>query len=208
MQTNSRQRRFISTVIVAVATLTTLGLWVAPANAAEVPVGELPEYPALEAMANPDGSPSTAEFSIGAGQYRGPDGERITIATAATYTCILSVDTPHWSAGAASVIAKPRVACMGPTSSIPIRVQGLLGKTSVNSIPTLSIVAESNYVQNVSVTSMTTFGTRQTWYVPRDGSGTHISRGAYFRGSASAAASAPLLPINIPAAASAFVYVP
>ncbi|WP_236968807.1 hypothetical protein [Microbacterium aurantiacum] len=178
------------------------------ASADEIPIDQLPEYPALDAMANPDGSASVAEFTIEAGQYRGPDGERITIAATASYTCILTVDNPHWSSGSQSVIAKPRVACKGPVSTIPIRVQGLLGKTSANSIPTLRTVAESNYVNNVTVNSSTVFGPRQTWYVPREGSGTRISRGAYFRGSASAAASAPLLPFNIPNAASQFLWVP
>lgn len=198
-----------------VAAAVTAGILVAaslaignPASASETPIDQLPEYPALNAMTNPDGSATVSEFKIQAGQYRGPDGERITIAASASYTCILTVDNPHWSSGSQSVIAKPRVACMGPTSTIPIRVQGLLGKTVVNSISTIQIVAESNYVNNVTVNSSTSFGPRQTWYVPREGSGTHISRAAYFRGSASAAASAPLLPINIPAAASQFLYVP
>jgi hypothetical protein len=73
---------------------------IGPAAAATVPVGDLPDYPALEALTNPQGGPSVVEFSIDAGQYRGPRGERITIAFSATYTCILSVDNPHWSTGA------------------------------------------------------------------------------------------------------------
>lgn len=193
----------------AIAAIAMIGSSSLPASAAESSVDDLPEYPTLQAMLNPDGSAQPTTFSVEAGQYRGPQGERITVAASGTWTCILTVDTPHWSSGAASVIAKPRVACRGANpSSIPIRVSGLLGKTSVNSISSLQIVASSEYVQNVQVTSSTTFGPKQTWYVPAQGSGVHISRGAYFRGSASAASSAPLLPFNIPSAASSFLYVP
>ncbi len=179
----------------------------AQVKAVGVAVKDLPEYPALEAIATPGSGPQEVEFSIDAGSYRGPDGEQINVAKAATYTCVLSVDNPHWSSGSGSVIAKPRVACKGPTSTIAIRVLGYLGKTSQNSISSISIVAQSDYSQNVTVTSTTNYGPKQTWYVPRQGSTTKISRGAYFRGSASAAPAPPLLPFNIPGAASTFLWV-
>ena len=82
-----------------------------------------------------------------AGAYRGPDGERIEVAKAATFTRVLSVDSPHRSSGAGSVIVKPRVACKGPSTTIPIRVIGYLAKSSKESIPSLRIVAESDYTQ-------------------------------------------------------------
>lgn len=170
-------------------------------------VDSLPEYPALDALATPDSGSQEVEFSIEAGAYRGPDGERIEVAKAATFTCILSVDSPHWSSGARSVIVKPRVACKGPSASIPIRVIGYLAKSSKESIPSLRIVAESDYTQRVTVNSKASYGPKQTWYVPRQGSSTKISSGAYFRGSASASAVAPFTPFNIPAAASDFRWV-
>ncbi len=179
----------------------------ATVDAVGVNVESLPEYPAINAIATPDSGPQEVEFSIDAGAYRGPEGERIEVAKAATYTCILSVDNPHWSSGAGSVIAKPRVACKGPTSTVAIRVLGYLGKTSQNSISSLTIVAQSDYTQNVTVTSTTSYGPKQTWYVPKQGSSTKISRGAYFRGSASASPAPPLLPFNIPGSASAFLWV-
>lgn len=147
------------------------------------------------------------------GAYRGPDGERIEVAKAATFTCISSVDCPHWLSGAGSVVVKPRVACKGPSTTIPIRVIGYLAKSSKESIPSLRIVAESDYTQRVAesdytqrvtVNSKTSYEPKQTWYVPRQRSSTKISSGAYFRGSASASAVAPF---NILGTASDFRWV-
>lgn len=198
-----------SAILIATFTMLSVAIMPTASNAASADsMEDLPEYPALEALMNPDAGPQEIEFSIEAGSYRGPDGERITIAKSATYTCLLTVDNPHWSTGAQSVIAKPRVSCKGPSSTIPIRVYSMLGKTAVNSIPSMTIVAESDYVQNVVVTSGLAFGSTTTWYVPAQNSSTKVSRGAYFRGGASAAPSAPVLPFNIPSAASQFLYVP
>lgn len=139
-----------------------------------------------------------------AGAYRGPDGERNEVAKAATFTCISSVDSPHLSSGAGNVIVKPRVACKGPSTTIPIRVIGYLAKSSKESIPSLRIVAESDYTQRVTVNAKTSYGPKQTWCVPRQSSSTKISSGAYFRGSASASA---VVPFNIPGAPSDFRWV-
>lgn len=180
---------------------------IATVNPAGADVDSLPEYPAIDALTTPGSGPQEVEFSIEAGAYRGPDGERIEIAKAATFTCILSVDSPHYSSGAGSVIVKPRVACKGPSASIPIRVIGYLAMTSKDSIASLRIVAQSDYTQRVTVNSKTNYGPKQTWYVPRKGSPTKFNGGAYFRGSASATATAPFTPFKIPGAASEFRWV-
>lgn len=152
---------------------------------------------------DPSGAETVSTFTVGAGTYKVDGAPNVTLSAAATYTCTGKTDSPHWSSGSASVIAKTRVTCAGPSGTIPIRVYSLLGRTTQNNISTLKIVAESNYVQNVVVNLGTT-----TWYVPAQNSGTHIPAQAYFRGSHSGSGEPPLLPFNISAAASNFLWVP
>ena len=179
----------------------------AAARTAPTPIADLPELPAIEALYTSAPTATVVQYSLRAGEYQGPNGERIAVRTSATYTCLLSVDSPHWSTGAQSVIAKPRVQCKGPTSKIPMRVVSLLARSSTNSIPALRPVATSDYVLTVTVNSTVTWGPRQTWYVPAQNSPVKIGRGAFFRGAASASPSAPLLPFSVPGAASAFIWV-
>lgn len=181
---------------------------IAATELSSVEMSELPEYPALEVITSPDAGPQEVEFTVPAGVYRGPDGEVISVSRAISHVCELQSDTPHWSTPGQTVLFKPRVRCKGQVGVIPIRVNGLLGRTSVNSISTLRIVAESDYTQNVQVTSNTVYGPRTTWYVPRLESSTKISRSAYFRGSSSAIPAPPLIAFNIPAHASQFLWVP
>ncbi|MCS5487358.1 hypothetical protein NY588_09485 [Curtobacterium flaccumfaciens pv. beticola] len=176
-----------------------------PAQADEAATPEqLPQF-ALQALTGPDDT-STSTFTVPAGKYTDAAGKTRTFAAQATWVCNGKTDNPHWSKGAASVIAKTRVTCKGPTATVPIRVESLLGRTTHNSINSLQIVAESNYVQNVAADPNGLMS--QTWYVPAQGSATHIARNAYFRGSHSGQAAPPLKPFNIGAAASAFLYVP
>ena len=179
-----------------------------PASAKVTPVEDLPEFPALEALFDGNKSATVVQYSVQAGDYRGPSGERVTVQASATYVCKLTVDNPHWSTGARSVITKPRVQCKGPTSTIPMRVYGVLARTTTNSIPSLVVVASSDYIQNVTVTSATNWGPLATWYVPAQTSSQKIARGAYFRGAASASPAPPLVPFSVPGAASAFLWVP
>lgn len=200
---NTRLAWVLGTMLLVAATLQPA----AAAEATKTPVDDLPELPAIEALFDSAPTATVVQYSLRAGEYRGPNGERITVRTSATYTCLLSVDSPHWSIGAQSVIAKPRVQCKGPTSKIPMRVVSILARSSTNSIPSLRIVATSDYVLPVTVNSAVTWGPRQTWYVPAEDSSVKISRGAFFRGAASASPSAPLLPFSVPGAASDFRWV-
>ncbi|MBD8729364.1 hypothetical protein [Frigoribacterium sp. CFBP 13707] len=172
-----------------------------PAVAAET--GGDQKFPAMQMIMDESGQPTTSTFTVDPGTYS-VDGTETVLRAAATYTCSGKTDSPHYSKNGGSVIAKTRVNCSGPSGVIPIRVYSLLGKTSTNNISTLKIVAESNYVQNVTVNSPTP----QTWYVPAQGSPTKIAAGAYFRGSHSGAGAPPLQAFNIGAAPSSFVYVP
>lgn len=174
-----------------------------PATASDDSAPATQEFPAQQILMDPSGAQTTSTFTVAPGRYTVKGGADVTLAAAATYTCTGKTDNPHYSSGAASVIAKTRVTCSGPAGNIPIRVYSLLGRTTQNNVSTLAIVAESNYVQNVAVNIGTT-----TWYVPAQNSGTHIPRAAYFRGSHSGQGAPPLIPFTIGAAASSFIYVP
>lgn len=145
-----------------------------------------------------------SEFTITvpAGTYRDGAGVTRSFAKAATWTCVGRSNNPHWSKGSNGVIAKAQISCTGSSATLPIRVQQYLGRTTQNNISTLQIVRESNYVQNVSVNT----GWSSPWYVPALGT-SGAPRGAYFRASHSGQASAPLLPLNIGAGHSVFLYV-
>lgn len=194
--------RKLGSLIVLGALIVGVGLSASPAFASEAEPGDQ-EFPALSMLMDPSGAETTSTFTVEPGNYVTKDGQRLSVAAAATYQCTGKTDNPHWSSGSASVIAKTRVTCTGPTATIPINVYSMLGKTSQNSVSSLSIVATSQYTQNVVVNAGAT-----TWYVPAEGSGTKISRGAYFRGSHSGAGAPPLIPFNIGAAASDFIWVP
>lgn len=145
----------------------------------------------------PDG---TFEVSVGAGEYVDASGARRSFAARTVWTCALKTHNPHYSSGAKGVIAKATVSCTGDFAVLPIRVYMMLGRTTTNSISSLKVVKESNYTQNVTVN-----GSGRTWYVPQTGNG--ATRGAYFRASSSAQPAPPLIPFNIPAHASAFLWV-
>jgi len=173
----------------------------ASAASAEPTPLPLPNF-AMDAM-TADGKPATSEFVVPAGTYKDAAGKVVTLRDPQVYTCNGKTDSPHWSSGSSSVIAKTRVTCTGPTNlTLGVGVYSLLGKTAQNNVASLVIVAESNYQQNV-----VSNGGAQTWYVPATGSGTHISRGAYFRGSHSGQIQVPAMG-GIGAAASQFLYVP
>ena len=177
-----------------------------PAGAEQVPPG--PEAPAETALMSPGSSTSEVVFAVPATSTSRSEGG-VAAAAASSYTCLLTVDNPHWSNGSASVIAKSRVRCKGPSGTIPVQVQMYLGKTAYNDVATMGIVAQSLYTQYVQVTSTVNWGPTTTWYVPALNSGTHISRAAYFRASASANTAPPLLPLTAPpSAASSFLWVP
>jgi len=164
------------------------------------PTAEATPMEPLEMLAAED-APTTLTFEVG------PDDNLLDsngdpIPSNSVYRCTGSVNNPHWSKKAGSVIAKTKILCKGPASRIPIRVYSLLGKTPVRSISSLKIVAESNYVQNVTI------GKVKPWYVPRKKDSTKIPAGAYFRAASSGRAEPPLKPINIGKAASRFVFVP
>lgn len=161
----------------------------------------LPDF-AMHAM-TASGEPVTSEFVVPAGTYKDAAGKVITLSGPQTYTCRGKTDNPHWSSGANSVIAKTRVTCAGPTNlTLGVGVYTLLGKTAQNNVGTLKIVAESNYRQNV-----VSNGAEVTWYVPAANTGTHIARGAYFRGSHSGQIEVPGIG-GIGSGASTFLYVP
>lgn len=122
----------------------------------------------------------------------------------ATYEYVGQANNPHWSTGTGGVIAKTVVTCSGPDGNIPVRVQSLLGKTGQDSVGSLQIVAESNYVQNVPVGVL---GQPQTWYVPEVGAPT-VGGDAYFRASHSVAGSPPLNTEIMGSGQSNFLYVP
>lgn len=145
----------------------------------------------------PDG---TFQVSVEAGEFVDASGVRRSFAAKSVWTCALKTHNPHYSSGAKGVIAKATVSCTGEFAVLPIRVYIMLGRTTTNSISSLKIVKESNYTQNVTVN-----GAGRTWYVPQTGNG--ATRGAYFRASSSAQPAPPLIPFNIPAHASAFLWV-
>ncbi len=176
-------------------------LLAAPAHADAASPDKLPEF-AVQALTSTDGA-STSTFSVPAGTYTDASGTARTFAAKAQWVCTGKTDSPHWSKGAASVIAKTRVSCKGPTANLPIRVESLLGRSASNNVSSLKIVAESNYVQNVPA-DPNGFGLK-TWYVPEEGVGIHIGKGGYFRGSHSGEAAPPLVPFSIGSGASALV---
>lgn len=191
-----------ASVFVLVSAASLLTATQAQAQATEA--GQLPQF-AMQALTSAD-DVSTSTFTVEPGTYTDAAGQTRTFAAKAQWRCVGKTDDPHWSKGAASVIAKTRVSCEGPTANLPIRVDSLLGRTTSNSTSSLKIVAESNYVQNVSA-DPNGLGL-QIWYVPEQGSGIHIARAAYFRGSHSGEAAPPLVPFTIGAGASRFKYVP
>lgn len=148
------------------------------------------------------GKNSEFTISVAAGDYRDGAGVTRSFAKSASWTCVGKSNNPHWSNGSNGVIAKAQISCTGTNATLPIRVQQYLGRTTQNNISTLQIVRESNYVQNVTVN----MGWSSPWYVPALGT-PGAPRGAYFRASHSAQASAPLLPLNIGAGNSVFLYV-
>ena len=58
-----------------------------PASAKVTPVEDLPEFPALEALFDGNKSATVVQYSVQAGDYRGPSGERVTVQASATYVC-------------------------------------------------------------------------------------------------------------------------
>jgi hypothetical protein len=152
--------------------------------------------------ASPDESTSSS-ITIPAGTYAQPDGQKLQFADEAKYSCVGKTNNPHWSRGTGGVIAKTVVTCSGPNGNIPVRVLSLLGKTSQNSVASLQIVAESNYVQNIPVGAL---GQPRTWYVPAEGA-PRISGDAYFRASHSVAGAPPLSTEISGSGQSTFLYV-
>ncbi len=111
------------------------------------------------------GAATTWQFSIPAGTYRDAAGDVQQFSSAVAYVCTGTSDNPHYSSGSSGVIAKSRVSCTGPNSTIPIRVLSLLGRTTTNSISSLKIVKESEYPQSVVVNGPAEIP------VPKDGDG-------------------------------------
>ncbi len=146
------------------------------------------------------GQPTT--FSLDAGTY--VDGAGTLRTYTSTFSCICggTVDNPHYSSGAGGVIAKVKVTCSGPDATLPIEVHALLGRTTVNDVSTLQVVAVTDKIQNVVVNS----STPTVWWVP-DAGVSGAQRGAYFRASASGQFAPPLLTYYFSAGASNFLYV-
>jgi hypothetical protein len=140
-------------------------------------------------------------FTVGPGTYKDAAGKVLVLKDGATWTCVGVTDDPHYSKGAEGVIAKTRLACGGPAGTIPIEVQSLLGRTTKNSISSLKIVKESNYVQYV-----VSNGSYKTWYVPETGK-KGSTRGAYFRASNVGRSAPPLKTFSTTPGASNFKYV-
>lgn len=188
--------------VVAMATALGSATLLAPVTAAPVTAEpDLPQLAAEDLLVTPsEDSSDTFTVSAPSGQYIDGAGVQRAFAATATWTCRLQTHNPHYSVGAAGVIAKATVSCTGPSATIPIRVYMLLGRTTQNSISSLKIVKESNYIQMVTVN-----GTARTWYVPQTGTG--AKRGAYFRASSSAEGAPPLIPFDIGVHASAFLWV-
>ncbi len=147
------------------------------------------------------GAATTWQFSIPAGTYRDAAGDVQQFSSAVAYVCTGTSDNPHYSSGSSGVIAKSRVSCTGPNSTIPIRVLSLLGRTTTNSISSLKIVKESEYPQSVVVN-----GPARTWYVPELGEN-GAKRGAYFRASHAGQSVPPMQTFSTRGGASKFVYV-
>lgn len=206
VQTRHRQSRGIMEVrriLTLAATLAGFLSFVAPAPMAGADAGEDSRVRklTLEVMRTSDTEPDgTFTVSVEPGAYVDASGAQRTFAEKSVWTCILKTHNPHYSSGASGVIAKATVSCTGQWAVIPIGVYMMLGRTTQNSISSLKIVKESHYTRNVTVN-----GPATTWYVPRTGTG--AKRGAYFRASSSAQPRPPLIPFNIPAHASAFVWV-
>lgn len=193
--------RALSKVAAALAMLTVLITCSAADSAAVTDDERGVKQLAIDAMrvsnTQQDGS---FTVSVEPGAYLDASGTRRVFAAATVWTCALKTHNPHYSSGANGVIAKATVSCTGQFAVLPIRVYMMLGRTTTNSIGSLKIVNESSYTQNVTVN-----GPARTWYVPQTGTG--AARGAYFRASSSAQPMPPLIPFNIPAHASAFLWV-
>lgn len=188
----------------AMATAFALVCATAPNAATAVRASEIVDFPVTytSAIARFDGAGSARfTISVDAGTYRDGAGTVRAFATSKTWVCQIQANNPHYSRGAAGVIAKSTVSCKGPAATIPVNVYMILGRSSHSSGAGLKFVRESQYTQNVVVN----FGTT-TWYVPRTGTA-GAKRGAYFKASAAGAAAPPLLSIGIGTHASALIYV-
>ena len=146
------------------------------------------------------GQPTT--FSLDAGTYIDASGTLRTYTTTVAWICTGTVDNPHYSTGAGGVIAKVKVTCSGPDATLPVEIYALLGRTTVNDVSTLQVVAVTDKIQNVVVNSLTP----TVWWVP-DAGVPGAQRGAYFRASASGQFAPPLLTYYFSAGASNFLYV-
>jgi hypothetical protein len=193
----SKTKRIIAVMAISGAAIGVPNVAFAADTIEQVPTLE------LDMRSTPAGESTTSIITIPAGDYAQADGETMRLAADATYECVGQTNNPHWSRGTGGVIAKTVVTCSGPDGNIPVRVQSLLGKTSQNSVASLQIVAESNYLQNVPVGAL---GQPQTWYVPAEGAPT-IGGNAYFRASHSVAGAPPLNTEIMGSGQSNFLYV-
>ena len=95
-----------------------------------------------------------------------------------TITCAVSVDSPHYSAGASGVIAKIRSHCTGTCGCAPtvsVRVQGLLSWS-----PTQLPYSSYQSMRTTDVTKVhKTDGTVYTTYIPPTGQIGSTLRGWY-----------------------------
>jgi len=194
---------------ILLAALPAILLSVTPANAGdEVGTAEAASANTLRPLAadeltvqSTSGS-STFTVSVSGTRYNEAFGTSVSPAVNIRWECSLQARNPHYSTGNGGVIAKVAVKCWGDIGTIPIQVYSLLGRSSVNSASSLTIVKESYYTQSV-----VSNGSEKLWYVPALGVA-GAKRGAYFRSSASAKPAPPLVPFNIASHASAIVWVP
>lgn len=150
------------------------------------------------------GGQADSTFEVHADES-GVDAAGNPIAPGASWVCAARIDNPHWSKKGLTVLAKVYITCSGPTATLPISVQEVLGQTSKPVISDLKIKYQKYVVQTIQANMPA--NKTPPWYIPIKGQGYSFPRGYYYRMSYSAAAAPPLVPFSVGTGVNAFSYV-